>query len=87
MAAKRTLSVDALTRAKEPVITAISSAMSDAGITKSELARRMRTSRSLVNRLLDPATDTSLPTLVAAAAAVGKQLRLDLVEPARRRSP
>jgi hypothetical protein len=56
--------------------------MEKSGVTKSELARRMRTSRAQVARLLDPGTPSvNLATLFKAAAALGKTVRLSLVEP------
>ena len=49
-------------------------------ISKSEMARRMNTSRAHLDRLLDPENDkVQLDTLYKAASAVGKQLRLELV--------
>jgi antitoxin HicB len=54
--------------------------MEAAGITQSELARRMRTSRTQVARLLDPNnTSVQLDTLSRAARAVGRVLKLELV--------
>jgi antitoxin HicB len=54
--------------------------MQDQGLTKSELAKRMRTSRAQLNRLLDPENDSvTLDTLTRAAQAVGRQLRFELV--------
>ena len=56
--------------------------MRKGGVTKAELARRMRTSRAQVARLLDPGTPSvNLATLFKAAAALGKTVRLSLVEP------
>lgn len=56
--------------------------MEKSGVTKTELARRMRTSRAQVARLLDPGTPSvNLATLFKAAAALGKTVRLSLVEP------
>ena len=56
--------------------------MQKGGITKAELARRMRTSRAQVARLLDPGTSSvNLATLFKVAAALGKTARLSLVEP------
>jgi DNA-binding Xre family transcriptional regulator len=48
-------------------------------ITKTELARRMHTSRAALNRLLDEA-DPSLPltTLASAAAALGRKVNIQL---------
>ena len=48
-------------------------------ITKSELARRIETSRSAVMRVLDPAsTGITLSTLQKAARAAGMRLEMDL---------
>lgn len=50
-------------------------------LTKTEMARRMRTTRAQLDRLLDPDNpSTTLQTLVKAAGAVGKQLRITLVK-------
>jgi antitoxin HicB len=48
-------------------------------ISKSALAKRMRTSRSMVDRVLDPNRESTLGTLAMAAQAVGKHLRVELV--------
>jgi antitoxin HicB len=49
-------------------------------ISKSEMARRMNTSRAHLDRLLDPENDkVQLDTLYKAATAVGRQLHLELV--------
>lgn len=49
-------------------------------VTKVEMARRMGSSRSALDRLLDPTNDSvTLSTLRKAGAAVGLQVRLDLV--------
>ena len=57
----------------------IAEAMKAADISKSEMARRMRTSRSQLDRLLDPAnTKIRLDTLFKAARAVGRSVRLEL---------
>ena len=54
--------------------------MKDQKLTKSELAKRMRTSRAQLDRLLDPENESvTLGTLTRAAHAVGRQLRMDLV--------
>jgi DNA-binding Xre family transcriptional regulator len=53
--------------------------MSAQKITKTAMAKRMRTSRASLNRLLD-ANDTSLTltTLAGAAAALGRRIKLEL---------
>ena len=54
--------------------------MKDERLTKSELAKRMRTSRAQLDRLLDPDNESvTLGTLVRAAQAVGRELRMMLV--------
>ena len=57
----------------------IEQAMAERGIGKSGMARRMRTSRSQLDRLLDPGNDkVLLQTVQKAAAAVGKRLTFEL---------
>jgi antitoxin HicB len=54
--------------------------MEDEGLTKTELAKRMKTSRAQLDRLLDPDNESvTLATLSRAAHAVGRQLRMELV--------
>ena len=58
----------------------IKAAMEKDRLTKSAMALRMQTSRRALDRLLDPEnTGVTLHTLQRAAAAVGRQLRLELV--------
>jgi hypothetical protein len=58
----------------------IKAAMEREQITKTAMAARMQTSRRALDRLLDPKnTSVTLHTLQRAAAAVGRQLRLELV--------
>jgi predicted XRE-type DNA-binding protein len=58
----------------------LEAAMKQRNLTKTEVARRMNTSRAVVNRLLDPENDSlTLSTLHTAAAVVGRQVRLELV--------
>ena len=53
--------------------------MKGKNFTKAEMARRMRTSRAALDRLLDPEYDgVTLSTLRKAATAVGRELRLEL---------
>ncbi len=57
----------------------ISEAMRAGAISKSEMARRMHTSRSQLDRLLDPTnTRIQLETLFKAAHAVGRNVRLEI---------
>ena len=54
--------------------------MDNEGLTKTELARRMKTSRAQLDRLLDPDNESvTLGTLTRAAGAVGRQLWMELV--------
>ena len=49
-------------------------------ITKSEMARRMKTSRTQLDRLLDPQkTKVQLETIYKAARAVGRQVKMEFV--------
>ena len=58
----------------------IEQVMKEAGISKVEMAERMQTSRTQVDRLLDPDNDrVQLDTLLRAAHAVGRKLKLVLV--------
>jgi antitoxin HicB len=57
----------------------IEQAMKAQGITKAEMARRMHTSRTQLDRLLDPNNDkVQLDTVQRAAAAIGRTLKLEL---------
>jgi len=54
--------------------------MANEHLTKSALAKRMNTSRAKLDRLLDPENaSVTLETLVRAANAVGRNLRMELV--------
>jgi len=65
--------------AKRVIAFQIAREMERANISQSELARRMKTSRSAVERLLDPANaSVTLSTLERAASAVGKRLTVQL---------
>ena len=57
----------------------LSQEMERANISQSELARRMKTSRSSVERLLDPTNPSvTLVTLERAASVIGKRLKVQL---------
>lgn len=54
--------------------------MKEKGITKVEMAKRLETSRSQLDRLLDPDNDgVTLGTLAQAASVVGRSIRVELV--------
>jgi len=58
----------------------IEKAMKKQGLTKAEMARRMETSRSQLDRLLDPESNSvTLETLTRAARAIGRRVKLALV--------
>jgi predicted XRE-type DNA-binding protein len=62
---------------KRAIAEAITEGMLRAGLSKLALARRMRTSRSQLDRVLDPAcTAVQLDSVVRAAAATGQELRI-----------
>jgi antitoxin HicB len=62
----------------------VAEAMKKEGISKSEMAKRMGTSRSQLERLLDPKNPSILlETVQKAAAAVGKQLTIGLTDAPR----
>ena len=57
----------------------LASAMKEKGITKVEMAKQLETSRSQLDRLLDPDNDkVTLAALSRAAKAVGRELTLEL---------
>lgn len=54
--------------------------MSEQQVSKAEMARRMNTSRSAVDRLLDPQSDAAtLSTLEKAAIVLGRRLHVELI--------
>jgi len=58
----------------------VEAAMKEKHLSKAEMARRMRTSRAALDRLLDPEYEAvTLSTLRRAANAVGREIRLELV--------
>jgi hypothetical protein len=65
---------------KELIAEQLAAAMAEQGLTKVEMAARMKTSRRQHDRLLDPAVPSvTLDTLRRAASAVGRTLRIELV--------
>jgi predicted XRE-type DNA-binding protein len=54
--------------------------MKEKNITKAAMAKRMETSRSALDRLLDPKNESvTLQTMQRAASAIGRRLELQLV--------
>lgn len=64
---------------KRAIAEAVADGMLKAGLSKVEMARRMRTSRSQLERVLDPScTTVQLDSLIKAAGAVGRELSFTL---------
>ncbi len=64
---------------KEILADQVQAAMQSEGLNKAAMARRMKTSRQALDRLLDPTnTSVTLHTMQRAAAAVGRKLTLEL---------
>ncbi len=62
------------------VLARLEAAMSDGGLSRAEMARRMQTNRSQLDHLLDPENDSvSLTTLQKAVRAIKSEVRLELV--------
>jgi len=53
--------------------------MEQQSLSKARLATLLKTSRSQVDRLLDPTRDVTLLTLQRAAALVGRKVQIELV--------
>ena len=65
---------------KRVIARQVTSAMSQKGLTKAEMARQMNTSRASLDRLLDPENvSITLSTLQKAANVIGREIRLELV--------
>jgi antitoxin HicB len=68
------------TALKETLAWQVQQAMEKGKISKAEMARRMKTSRAALDRLLDPRNaSVTLQTLTRAAHAIGRDLRIELV--------
>lgn len=66
---------------KEVIAWQVAQAMQQRGLTKTAMAKAMRTSRTQLERLLDPAnTGVALHTLYRAAAVLGRRLQIVLTE-------
>ena len=64
---------------KEVVVWQLTDAMQERSLSKARLAVLLKTSRSQVDRLLDPTRDVTLSTLQRAAALVGRKVQIELV--------
>lgn len=59
----------------------LAEAMKEGGLSKTAMAARLRTSRTQINRILDPANgEVSIATLRKAAEAVGRKLKIELYD-------
>lgn len=67
--------------AKRVLAMQVADALAAQGVTRSELAARMHTSRTVVNRLLDPTNPAiNLKTVQRAASALGKRMSVQLID-------
>jgi len=58
----------------------LAQAMVDRGLSKNQMAKQMQTSRSQLDRILDPDNDRiQLDTILKAARVLGREVRLELV--------
>ncbi len=64
---------------KEVVAWQLAQAMKKRRISKSRMATLLKTSRTQVDRLLDPKNDITLSSLQRAAAMVGRRVTIELV--------
>lgn len=64
---------------KEVIVWQLTEAMQERSLSKTRLATLLKTSRSQVDRLLDPTRDVTLSTLQRAAALVGRKVQIELV--------
>lgn len=68
------------TAIKRVVAWQLAEAMKQGQISKNQMAKTMNTSRSQLDRILDPENDKiQLDTLVSAARAVGRKITIELV--------
>ena len=64
---------------KEVVAWQLAEAMKQQKISKNKMAALLKTSRTQVDRLLDPKNDITLGSLQRAAAMVGRRVSIELV--------
>lgn len=64
---------------KEVIAWQLAQAMQEQSLSKTRMAELLQTSRSQLDRLLDPTSDVTLSTLERAAALVGRKLSITLV--------
>ena len=64
---------------KEVVAWQLAEAMKEKKISKNKMATLLKTSRTQVDRILDPKNDITLGSLQRAAAIVGRRVTIELV--------
>ncbi|HEX4838925.1 MAG TPA: hypothetical protein VFU89_00605 [Rhabdochlamydiaceae bacterium] len=64
--------------AKRIFVFQIEKEMKKQGVNKAELAQRMETSRSAIDRILDPDSPSTLRSFAKAACALGRHLKISL---------
>jgi antitoxin HicB len=64
---------------KEVIVWQLIEAMQQKSMSKTRMAILLKTSRSQIDRLLDPAADVTLSTLQRAAALVGRKVQIELI--------
>ncbi len=76
------IQAEVTTRALKKVLAwQITETMKKEGLSKTKMAARMKTSRSALDRLLDPGnTSVTLQTMDRAAAVLGKRLHVELMD-------
>jgi len=79
LAAEGTLSEAKAAALKRVIAWQVERTMGEKRMSKSDMARAMRTSRAALDRLLDPKNESvTLRTIARAAKALGKRLSLEL---------
>ena len=65
---------------KKVLAAQVADAMKEQHITKTEMARRMKTSRASLNRLIDPdSQNVTLQTMSKAAKVLGRRIQIEVV--------
>ena len=64
---------------KEVIAWQLTQAMQEQSLSKTRMAALLQTSRSQLDRLLDPDSDVTLSTLERAAALLGRKLSVTLI--------
>lgn len=68
------------TAIKRVIAYQIEQEMNQKGLTKTEMAKKMKTSRSSLDRLLDPQNASiNLQTITKAASILGKRLKIEFI--------